>query len=501
MIHLISYAKGRTVFTILTFLLFLAILLQLAGCSPTQPEYQLDPNVLAIEELTRAMPDEVAPDMAKIFKAGIKVLSDSLLLKACLSEGQLTDLPNVMSDAHNLHWGGVNSTARFKEMLLSSEMTAVYDLLDSAAGQCNSPLASNSGDTNAFTRNLISEALYIDNDYVSFSNPKDELQQELDTLLACMADTDRLLSKACNSPIASEGGGDPDPDERLIGYLPPPTTISSPASGDPDPGEPQTAEASWFDNLWNKLSDQSIADTAVGAAAGVGAVAACALIVVCAGSVAVAGAVGIFATATGAISYHVWTAPDPNDETDERMCPGPYDARLTADHPLQGANYQIEGMSLGIQELYNGCTCLGVDPNDPDPRAWGCKSEAEQRRDCRRNPYGPDDAPRPECIELLFEDNGIDPPDQCSAALCPAPYTLVNQEQCTCGLPTSPDGLVPEPGVQDACVETQCGPDSVPVVVNGACTCAPMGGTDSPPEPPSGDGSGSPPGPPSPESP
>lgn len=493
MIKSTSNSKRRSFSTVLVIQLIVVILLQLAGCRPAtgQPEFRPDPNVLAIEELTREMPDELAPDMVEIFKAGLDHLLDSALLKACLSGRNLDDLPRIIGDAHGLNWNSVNSTDRLKDLLLSSEMAAVYGLLDSAANRCNDSLAGDADDSNAFARNLVSEALYIDNDYLNFSNPKEELQQELNTYLACMADTDRFLRDSSCGPTASDGSGNeelPDGDadiEAAEQELP---------DGDADIEEDETHRVvvdpidlrddptnlyqNWEDSVdWRAIERTTfIAYFALGAAILIGSPGL---------------AAGAALTGVAFVIYEMTNpAKNPGD-----LCPGPYDDRLTADHPLQGANYQIGGEPLGTQELYDGCTCLGVDPNDPDPRTWGCKSEAEQRRDCVRNPYGPDDAPRPECIELLFEDNGIDPPDQCSAAMCPAPYMLVNQEQCTCGLPTPPDGLVPEPGVQDACVETQCGPDSVPMVVNGACGCVSIGG------PGDGESPGSPPGPPPPDSP
>lgn len=461
-----------------------ALVLQASGCAGAQPQSQPDPYVVAVDILTANMPDVIAPDLAELFKAGLGRLSRSNLLRACLSEAERADLSNIMSNAQGLNWPDVRSTDRLRELLLSDKMVAVDGLFESAAATCNSQQDGEGGESNPFASDLFLEALFVNSDYITFSDERGKLEIELNTYLACMTDAHRFIhNNSCGSVVADES-----------------TSVDVAPESEIDM-EPMEFIARDQTTLWLETVDWREVDKAAFVfviTLIVGIVVTAATSNPVAGGAAAAKVspyIGVAAAAGSAALADILFEllnPDPeNFPEPEEMCPGPYDSFLTSGHPLQGASYQIDGVPFGADALYDACTCLGVDANDPDPRTWGCKDEAEKRRDCLRNPYGPDDAPRPECIQFLFEDNGIEPPDQCSAAECPAPYTLVNQEQCTCGPPAPPaGGLIPNPDAATACSQMQCGPESIPAVVNGACICAPLGGA----------GSGQPGGPP-PESP
>lgn len=160
-------------------------------------------------------------------------------------------------------------------------------------------------------------------------------------------------------------------------------------------------------------------------------------------------------------------------EDQEECAPG---YSFAAAHPLAGATYAMGGVSLGAGEMLQGCVChLSVthlgESNPLTP--WDCKSAAEQRRDCARNPYTPDDAPRPECIGFLYEDADASPPTECVNALCPATYEIDDPDLCTCRAATLQAGTPPQslPVNPNACSQVVCpdGADATPTA--GGCLC------------------------------
>jgi hypothetical protein len=154
----------------------------------------------------------------------------------------------------------------------------------------------------------------------------------------------------------------------------------------------------------------------------------------------------------------------------KRMCPegqGIFDTHMPSGSPFTGLTYQLNGTPLTIQESYNACNCL-FQGEQSSLIGWGCKDEAAQRRDCAMAPYGPDDAPRPECLALLAQDNNIDWPQVCRPVDCPDPYSLL--QNCTCGQGSPENPPIPELG---ACFAMRCADGSSPAIdlTTGTCSC------------------------------
>lgn len=114
---------------------------------------------------------------------------------------------------------------------------------------------------------------------------------------------------------------------------------------------------------------------------------------------------------------------------------------------------------------YMGAPVFGQDCMSPEERV---------RQECLSNPFGPDDAPRPECLKLLRESSGLD----MSALLagmckytrpnCDGAYVDINGK---CGCPElqpaeDPGRVCPNANVTD------CGPDSV--FDQRSCGCQPI---------------------------
>lgn len=90
------------------------------------------------------------------------------------------------------------------------------------------------------------------------------------------------------------------------------------------------------------------------------------------------------------------------------------------------------------------CQCQSVSSllSGQQRVSLGCpKTEDEQRMECLRNPFGPDDAPKQECIDYLRDDNSLYSSyvdRQCEAMFCPGDQFLA--VRATTGpAPTGPD--------------------------------------------------------------
>jgi hypothetical protein len=100
------------------------------------------------------------------------------------------------------------------------------------------------------------------------------------------------------------------------------------------------------------------------------------------------------------------------------------------------------------------CLCEAMEPEYRNPAATtfavsgACPTQIDQlRQDCLGNPFGPDDAPRPECLSLLDpgeRDNDTWGSRICQFALCPAGQSgeafLQEDGTCGCGTPQRPLG-------------------------------------------------------------
>jgi len=153
-----------------------------------------------------------------------------------------------------------------------------------------------------------------------------------------------------------------------------------------------------------------------------------------------------------------------------QMCPGPIDARLPAGHPLMGMSFKYEDAPLSPFAIPLSCNCQLrelIPPSGNPFEDWLCKTDAEKRIDCMVNPYGPDDVPRPECVKLLAQDNGVDL-SACGLWHCAEGSTAQSEgDTCACSLPT------PAPLPPDQCTKERCADDQEPRIdpQTGKCSC------------------------------
>ena len=145
------------------------------------------------------------------------------------------------------------------------------------------------------------------------------------------------------------------------------------------------------------------------------------------------------------------------------------------------SGYGEEGVP-NIMGAIEYCVCQHSGSSDGLP-GFQCEAEREEeeRMECLANPWGPDDGPRPECLQHMRTDNlDLADSDLCPLVTCPA-------EDWTAaafpGLPEpeSPDGpgcgcldadVIPFRPLGDACTEMQCA-DGVPCLCTdlGVCGC------------------------------
>lgn len=182
-----------------------------------------------------------------------------------------------------------------------------------------------------------------------------------------------------------------------------------------------------------------------------------------------AGRAGVVSGAGGLLLRELWGMRERLNGT--KLCQGGLmDARLPDESPLLGKTFEFDGVALSPLVQAEQCACM-FNRNNPNYK-WGCSSEAEKRRQCAENPFGPDDAPKPECLKLLAEDHKIDLSGfrgSCELQHCPlgsSPYSMDGGD-CAC----KPVDLPPVP--PDQCTEEHCAPGQKPIVdqQTGQCGC------------------------------
>ena len=503
---------NRAISKLINISLILFLLIQSVGCVP-------DPYRQAVDAWTEKMPDEVASAYAQIINAGISAVPNSPLIYSCLGS-HAQSLPTYVLSAQGLGWNNVSAMPQFRELLLRDEFRELLTKLDLAVGNCGARFAGGQDPNLAMIDQLLREQIYINEHF--FDELSDSSPDTHERYLACMAEIDeQLRNNACNpladteypermeykfgegsritvdrsqsSPPSSSGTGNPDGDggDSTASPTNSPTSSSTssptvpqstsgtkriPFNGLDKDGNPFSGyvvrdqdgniiETEITDHNGTQLINREYVPTMRGLIGGVlGALVALGVGII----IAPMGISAVTAFALGVLLGQLHTFIYENSIPHwEQMCPptsGVMDERLPTGHELMGKNYQIDGIPAGPAEQYDACNCL-FDRTNP-LTGWGCMSEADQRRDCILNPYGPDDAPRPECIELLYEDVGADPSPMCPID-CPEGYALTTN--CTCGNPAAETAVI----IGDNCVSLTCPAGEEPQIDlrTGVCGC------------------------------
>lgn len=433
--------------------------LMVAACAPNEsvdlsdlvPPDTLQEYAVDLDAFIDALPEDAMPTASSVLANGIGALGNSGVIGGCLGESRSEAFADAVGKSLNLSWGNAKTAGDLKGLVHHQSTVDVLAGFGLAVDEC----AVEFGGADAVVSGILGEI------GLGFSGAMSGgTKQELARVAACMQEMAEE-DQGCGPIAQGAGTAAASPTTSTTAG---PGTVTASSTGDASPQAPKTPQPSADDSYLDEIAyGIGLTNTWVVTAVVVGGLVGGPI---WAAGGTVAAAVGAGVAAVGIVSPAVQVVWDWVWNLGKKECPAnPYVQYIQQTGQFAAiaeASYLVDGAPATDVQIPTACLCV----LESGKNMGICSSPGELRLNCLLNPWGPDDAPRPECMNALFLDAGLAPP-LCPAIDCPAGKAL--SETCTCEDPLKTVGAS---SVDVICPALDCPLGTAPLPTCGGCQAA-----------------------------